>query len=111
MRKQLLSVMLAGAMAMALAGCGSKQAAPAETTAAAAETQAQSKEESQAETKEERALKVKQLEDEIRREGECLGHILASFKDTIDENNELQKSILRLQNKSALYQKMILNER
>ena len=53
MRKQLLSVMLAGAMAMALAGCGSKQAAPAETTAAAAETQAQSKEESQAETKEE----------------------------------------------------------
>lgn len=65
----------------------------------------------QAETKEERALKVKQLEDEIRREGECLGHILASFKDTIDENNELQKSILRLQNKSALYQKMILNER
>lgn len=53
MRKQLLSVMLAGAMAMALAGCGSKQAAPAETTAAAAETQAESKEESQAETKEE----------------------------------------------------------
>lgn len=45
MRKQLLSVMLAGAMAMALAGCGSKQAAPAETTAAAAETQAESKEE------------------------------------------------------------------
>ena len=53
MRKQLLSVMLAGTMAMALAGCGSKQAAPAETTAAAAETQAESKEETQAESKEE----------------------------------------------------------
>ena len=53
MRKQLLSVMLAGAMAMALAGCGSKQVAPAETTAAAAETQAESKEETQAESKEE----------------------------------------------------------
>ena len=53
MKKRFLALAVAGVMTMALAGCGSKQAAPAETTAAAAETQAESKDESQAETKEE----------------------------------------------------------
>ncbi len=50
MKKRFLAMAVASVMTMALAGCGSKQAAPAETTAAAAETHEESKGDAQTET-------------------------------------------------------------